>query len=152
MVDIKVAMHVVAPRARVFDVFSDLTQAQARVAGIKRLELLTSGPIAKGTRWRETRVMFGREATEEMVISDYAAPSFYEAAAESHGSKYCSRFDFVPDGDGTQVTMTFRSTPRSVPAKIMTAVLGGAMKKSFEKLMRKDMEDLKAVAETGSQD
>jgi uncharacterized membrane protein len=150
MVECKVDIVVNAPQARVFDVFSDLTQAQARVSSIKQLELLTDGPIATGTRWRETRVMFGKEAKEEMEIAGFFAPNFYEAVAQSHGSTYRSRFDFAPDGHATRVTMTFTSSPESLGAKVMTAVLGGYMMKSVGKLMRRDMEDLKAVAEIGA--
>lgn len=150
MAECKVDIVVNAPQARVFEVFSDLAQAEARVGSIKKLELLTGGPIAKGTRWRETRVMFGKEAKEEMEISAFGAPNFYEAVAQSHGAVYRSRFDFAPDGNATRVTMTFTSSPQSLAAKVMTAVIGGVMMKSVGRLMRRDMEDLKSVAEAAA--
>jgi hypothetical protein len=148
MVECKVDIHVKAAPARVFDVFSDLAQAEARVKSIKRLELLTAGPVGKGTRWRETRVMFGKAASEEMEISGFDAPRSYETLAESHGSKYQSRFDFTPDGEGTRVVMTFSSTPQTLGIKLMTAVMGRVMMRSVAHLMRRDMADLKAVAES----
>lgn len=48
----------------VFEAISDLEHAAERIGAIKEIEMLTDGPVGKGTRWRETRLMFGKECTE----------------------------------------------------------------------------------------
>lgn len=53
---------------RVFEVFSDLEAVGDRLSAVEEIELLTDGPIGVGTRWKETRELMGRSATEEMEI------------------------------------------------------------------------------------
>lgn len=135
-----------APPARVFEVFTDLARAAGRVQGIKRLELLTDGPVGKGTRFRETRVMFGREATETMEILDFQPGRAYSVGAQSCGSRYLSTFTFEPDGAGTRVRMTFGATPLSFFAKLLAPAMG-FMAKSCARMIAADFADLKAVCE-----
>ena len=135
-----------APPARVFEVFTDLAHAPDRVRGIKQLELLTSGPVGKGTRFRETRVMFGRQATETMEILDFQPGRAYSVGAESCGARYLSTFTFEPDGAGTHVRMTFGATPVSFFAKLMVPMMS-FMRKSCAKMIAADIDDLKAACE-----
>ena len=52
---IEVAVDIEAPVEKVFALFTDFAKLDQRIDGIKKLELLTSGPIGKGTQFRETR-------------------------------------------------------------------------------------------------
>ena len=70
MAAVSVSTQIAAPVAEVFALFTDLKNAPGRVKGIKRIELLTNGPVGVGTRFRETRVMFKRDATEECKPAD----------------------------------------------------------------------------------
>src|SRR5438046_1974470 len=92
--------HVAAPPATVFDVFSDLDHAPGRVSGTQRVEKLTPGPVGVGTRFKETRVMFGKEATEEMTFTAFDPGRGYTLGAESCGCRYITDFRFEPDGAG----------------------------------------------------
>jgi hypothetical protein len=67
-----------ADRARVFEVFCDLENAAANIGAITKLEVL-AGPaqLNLGTRWRETRTMFGQQATEEMWVTGYEQDASY---------------------------------------------------------------------------
>ncbi len=136
-----------APVERVFEVFTDLPAAPERVRGIKALEVLTDGPIGKGTRFRETRVMFGKEATEVMEITEFHPNQMYAVEAESCGCHYRSELHFRPDGGATDVRMTFGGTPLTTGAKVMGALMGWMMKGACRKAMDQDFEDLKRVAE-----
>ena len=64
MADITVSTHVYAPLERVFEVYTQIDKAAERIPGITDLEVLSEGPFGEGTRWRETRVMFKKKATE----------------------------------------------------------------------------------------
>ena len=55
MATVKVSDHFTAPIEKVFRYFSDVEHAPAHVSGIKRIDMLTTGPIGLGSRWRETR-------------------------------------------------------------------------------------------------
>jgi carbon monoxide dehydrogenase subunit G len=148
--EIKVSKEIQAPKEKVFESFSDLRHAAEVIEGIEKVEIFTEGPMALGTRWRETRVMFGKEATEEMEITGFDSPNSYTAEAESHGCHYVTRFDFETKGDGTEVTMTFQGQPLTLIAKIFNFILSPMMKGSVRKCLGKDLDDLKQHLEASS--
>ncbi len=143
------ATTVNAPVQRVFEVYSDLQNAGKNVSAIKSLVLLTPGPVGKGTRFRETRTMFGKDATEEMEITEFNPPRGYTVECRNHGCHYVSTFVFEPAGpSSTSVTMNFKATPLTTPARIMSALTGWMLKGTIHKCMAKDFEDLKHAAES----
>jgi len=139
-----------APREVTFDVFSDLNNAARNLDSIESLEIVGGGPVGKGTRFRETRIMFGKEATEEMEISAYDPPSSYTVTGYSCGVEFNTTFRFEESGDGTKVTMTMVSRNKTVFAKVIGPLMGAMMKKSMTKMMAADNAQLKAVAESRS--
>ena len=132
----------------VFAVFADLESAADRITDIVKLEMLTEGPVAVGTRWRETRIMFKKEATEEMEITAFNPPNGYTVEAESHGAHYRTEITFVAEGEGIKATMSFQATPLTWMAKIMYLVTGPMMRGMLIKCLEKDMADLKRYLET----
>ena len=75
MTSFEVSTVISASPERVFALFTDLAHAPDNIRAIKKLELLTPGPMCMGTRFRETRVMFGKEATEEMEVIERTRPA-----------------------------------------------------------------------------
>ena len=138
--------HIAAPLERVFSVFTDFAHAAENIRGIKKLELLTHGQIGVGTKFRETRIMFGKSATETMEITDFQPGRSYSFGGQSCGAIYRTRLDFRPEGGGTTVDMEFGATPVSFFAKLMSP-LSAFMMKACRKAMEQDLADLKAVAE-----
>jgi len=137
-----------APRERVWEIITDIEHAAETISAITKLTVLerpTTGFI--GLKWTETRMMFGKEATETMWISAAEEHHWYETTAESHGSIYKSRLEIRDAGDGIELSMSFDATPQSLFARIMsvTAVLfNSAIKKAFQK----DLQDIKRLAES----
>ena len=144
--DVRVSKHIAAPIDVVFNVFSDITKIEDRIDGITKVEILSDVTSGVGTRWRETRVMFGREATEEMEISTLTPNQSYEVVASSHGMDYHTIYTFKEQGGGTLVEMVFSGKPISLTAKLMTP-LGFLMKGTTRKLLDADMDNLKALCE-----
>ncbi|MFT7670959.1 MAG: carbon monoxide dehydrogenase subunit G [Planctomycetota bacterium] len=148
---ITVSTQVSAPIEQVFAVYTDIGKAVDRIPAITALEILSEGPFGNGTRWRETRLMFKKEAIEEMWVSDFNPPSSYRVDAESHGSRYSTLFSFTPEGDGTKVTWAFTGTPLTLGAKIMTPIFTLLMKGMMTKCMLGDLEALRDVCESGEE-
>ena len=144
---LQLATRVAAPVDRVFEVFADLRNVPGRIKGIKRLELLTDGPIGVGTKFRETREMFGKGATEEMEFTEFDPPRTYSVGALSCGCRYTSRYDFRSDGAETIVELDFRGEAVSFFAKLLMPVMGWLMSGSMKQCMQQDMDDLKAFIE-----
>ncbi|MGD9692656.1 MAG: SRPBCC family protein [Phycisphaerales bacterium] len=149
MPTVTVSTTINAPQARVFEVFTDLRSAPQCVSGIKSLDVLTDGPIGLATRFRETRVMFGKEASETMEITAFNPPNSYEVTADSHGCHYHSLLTFTPQGpNATTASMTFNATAKTIPAKLMGALMGWMVKGACRKAMQKDFDDLKRAIES----
>ncbi|MEZ5990603.1 MAG: SRPBCC family protein [Planctomycetota bacterium] len=146
MVSMTLRKQVDAPPERVFDVASDFANAGRNIRAITSLEVLTAGPIGVGTRFRETRTMFGRPATEEMVIIGFERPRSYTVGCENHGCTYRTEFRFEPTAGGTEIAMTFEAVPRTLAAKVMGFLLRPLLRKCIKET-EKDLDDLKAVAE-----
>lgn len=138
-----ITKHIPHPVEAVFATASDFPNAAENVEGIVRVEMLTEGPVGLGTRFKETRIMFKREASETMEVTRWEPPRCYVLSADSHGCKYESTltFESVDDGAGTQVSMTFDARPYKFMAKVM-AVVFRPMFKSCMKLIEKDLDDI----------
>jgi hypothetical protein len=147
MATFRSSTHVAAAPERVFEVFTDLGKAAQRIESITALEILTPGPVGLGTRWRETRVMFKRESSEEMEITAFDPPRGYSVGAMSCGVLYDTRFDFTPEGDGTRVEWIFKGTPQTFGAKLTAPIFGLFFGGMLKKCMRADLEALRAACE-----
>jgi uncharacterized membrane protein len=144
---IKVDTKINAPIEKVFDTFADISSAQDIISGITKIDILSDVKSGVGTRWRETRVMFGKEATEEMEITDLQKNAFYTVEADSHGTKYKTVFEFESEDDNsTLVTMTFEGKPYTFGARIM-GIMWFLLKGATKKALGQDMLDLKKYCE-----
>lgn len=135
-------------KERVWNAISDIENSVHMISGIEKIEVLEK-PEADfvGFKWRETRTMFGKEATEVMWITDSVENDYYQTRAESHGSVYISRLSVADSGDGCILTMGFDGEPQTVGAKIMDALTGFIFKSATIKALQKDLEDIKATVE-----
>jgi len=149
MARIRLSKSLHAPVARVFEAFTDFEHAADRIDAIQSLEVLTPGPVGVGTRFRETRAVFKREATEEMLITGFDAPHGYTVGCESCGAVFQTQYRFLPDGAGgerTRVELDFEAKPVSFFARLMSP-LTALLIKSCARAMEQDIEDLRRVIE-----
>lgn len=142
-----VTREIAAPVEAVFDRAANFEDAARTLTAIKRVEMLTEGDVGVGTRFRETREMFGREAIEEMEVVEFERPRRYVLGTENHGARYSSEMAFepLPDG-GTRVRMSFEAQPVTFFARVMSFLTKPMMKKMVE-ACAKDLDDLARVCE-----
>ena len=132
MPSVEVQATIAAPPERVFEAATDLASLPETMSGIDSVEALSDGPFGAGTRWRETRTLYGRQATEEMWVTGFDPPRSYVVEAESHGARYRTEITFVPEGDGTRVTFVFGARPVSFVARLFSVFSGLMMKEREE--------------------
>lgn len=141
-------IQISAPLNKVFNAFTDLKFAEKHISGIRKIEVLSGEEkLQEGTQWRETRLMFGKEATEDMTVTELVQNERYAVEAESNGVHYKTEYIFeeLPH-TVTEVAVTFEGVPLTKKAKIYNtifSVFGGKLKK----MLHKDMEDLKKILE-----
>jgi len=150
MQDVEVRRHVAATVQRVWDVATDLAGSPQVIRGIDAVEVLTPGPFGVGTRWRETRTMMGRSATEEMTVTAVEPQRSYRVEAASRGAHYVSTFTFTPSTDGgTDVATTFGGRPTSTVARVLGAVTAPLGRFAVTRALEQDLVDIAAAAERG---
>ncbi|MGP1309671.1 MAG: SRPBCC family protein [Phycisphaerales bacterium] len=145
--------YIAAPPEQVFAMSSDVERWPETVSAITKTEILTPGRDAKvgvGTVFRETRIMFGKEASETMTIARFEPPRGYTFTASSHGCNYETTFTFTPEGPGTRVDMHFKGEPQTFMSKVMGAVMAPMLKGTMVKCIRKDLLDMKQTLEGNS--
>ena len=146
---VTVSRRVAASPERVWHVVTDVPSAATVLSDVRRVEMLSQPPYGVGTRWRETRVMFGREATEELYVTAADAPRNTVIEAESGGTHYTTTFTIEPDGEGSTLAMEFAGEPvnASVWQGLLWKAFGQLGLKAVSKAMRRDLDNLAAVAE-----
>lgn len=146
MPTIQCSASVRAEPSAVFEVLTDLERAAGRIRAIQRIERLDSGPLRVGSRFRETRVMFGKEATELFEVVELEPGRSYATSCESCGVHFGMRFEFHAQPGGTRVDMRVDTTARTFFAKLMSP-LSKLMLKSCVKGFEADIADLRKACE-----
>ncbi|MCE0487490.1 SRPBCC family protein [Ornithinimicrobium sediminis] len=141
-----------APVEQVWAVLTDLDHAEERLTNVTGVRVLTDGPYAVGTRWRETRKMLGVETTEEMWVAENDPLRSTVIEASSGGTDYRTVFTLKPLGErSTELTMQFSGENGDAPTGVRKA-LGKAMGSLGLRLTRRtierDLDDIAAAAAT----
>ncbi|WP_338672372.1 SRPBCC family protein [Streptomyces sp. SCSIO 30461] len=145
---VSVEQRIAAPAAHVWEAMTDLRGMDRVLSGVERVEVLTDGPFREGTRWRETRRMLGKEATEEMYVTASEPPGRYVVEADSQGAHYVSEFTLQPLGpETTVVRMTFSAVPPGGAMGLLAKVLGGLGARAVRKAIARDLADIAAAVE-----
>ncbi len=151
---IEVTRTIAAPSDLVWALMTDLPNSPQVMTGIDSVEML-GGPQAfgVGTRWRETRTMFGKQAIEEMEVTAVVPGRSYTVVADSHGTAYSSTLEVVAEGDAACVLrMTFGGEPTSAVSRVMAATVGRLFVGTTRKALEKDLADIAAAAEARASD
>jgi hypothetical protein len=138
-----------APVPRVFDLATDFAGSDRTISAITRVEMLTEGPVRIGTRFRETRAMFGREHSEVLEVTDLQTGHSVTLRSDFGGVAFASTFTFEPCEGGTLVTLEVVGKPLTLLARL-TAPLAELMKSRIAALLEQDLEDLRVAAESGA--
>lgn len=137
-----------APVDTVWEVATDLRQMPETMSAITDVEVLEGGEeFGVGTRWRETRVMMRKEATEEMYVSAVDHQRRYVVEADNAGVHYVTTLTFAPvNATTTEVGMTFTGQPAS-SQNIVARLMGKLGLRVVRKSLAKDLDDLAAASE-----
>ena len=134
------SIEIDAPQQRVWDVLSALEAWPQRIETVDVVELLTPGPIAKGSRVRLQQPKLP-EGTWDITVWD--APSYFEWTQKAGGTTSVAGHRVEALGeDRARLTLTLEM--RGLPI----AIVGRFYKKLTDEYMRLEAEGMKRAAES----
>ena len=149
MTTVSESLDIAADAETVWSIVVGMDDWVDAIEAIESVERLDGGDeFGIGTIWRETRTMFGKQATEVMEVTEYEDGVRYSTSAESHGSKYFSEILVEPTDTGCVLSMSLRAEPQTAFAKIMSATVGRLFIGATRKAFAKDLADIGAAAES----
>lgn len=104
------ALTVHATADRVWETLTDLDGATSMLPGLVSIERLGGPEYGVGTRWRETRRMFGTNATEVLEVTAVKPERSTTVHADNRGVIYTTHFSLPPPA-------TSRSSPCISPPR-----------------------------------
>ncbi|WP_165368456.1 SRPBCC family protein [Serinicoccus sediminis] len=149
--EVRVDRRVEAPAAAVWAVVTDLDRLQERLSQVTDLHVITPGPYAIGTGWRETRRMMGASDTQEIWVVDNDPERQTVTEARSGSTTYRTVLSLEPldDGAATRVSLHFTASTPDPGAlqRLAVRVVGPLGLKLTEKALRTELDDLAAAAQ-----
>lgn len=134
-------------KAATWAAIADIERAAHIFSGIQKIELVekpASGLV--GLRWRETRMLFGEEATVEKWITEAVDQEYYKTRAESDGFIFLTTHRL----EGRDSSVSVVGIHETIPATFLARLKGLPMflfKGVIRKAILLDLNDLKAAVE-----
>jgi uncharacterized membrane protein len=148
-----------APVDTVWEVFTDLPGRVARLSEVERVDLLTPGPLALGSRWRETRLRTtGTPATAELIVTGIepgrcCTMALAGADSPNHLTYLFSPVEIGSHRGGTAVSVVAEAYPHGLANRLLQFILGGFAARTVEGALRAELDGLAVVcAERRSSD
>lgn len=133
-----------APIERVFDTVAHIENFQKAIPDIVRIEFLSDQRSGVGARFRETRLMRGKEQTVELEVTEYVQNDHIRLVSDTHGTVWDTVFTVRPaTGGGVDLTMVMDANAYKFLPKLMNPLIKGMIQKAIEK----DMDAVKTVCE-----
>ncbi len=143
---ITIRRQILAPVELVFDTVADIRNFSQALPHVVRYEFLSEKESGLGTRFRETRLMGGKEATTELEVTEYAPNDHVRMVADSHGAVWDTTFTVGRQDDATQLTVVMDARPHQLLPRIMNTLF----KPMIAKAVARDMDLVKNHCESSS--
>ncbi|WBB78904.1 SRPBCC family protein [Micromonospora sp. WMMD882] len=150
MSTVSVTDFVDAPAEQVWRLLTELPARADRLTAADAVEVLTPGPFAAGTSWRETRVRpDGGRLTEEYVVGAVEPPHRLVLSSPGIGVDYRITWTLRParrhGRPGTAVTVAQEAVPNAPYGRVLALLFGGLAARTVEGALRRDLADLAAA-------
>lgn len=143
MATVETERSIAAAPEQVFQVVAHIEEFQNINPNITNIEFLTESHTGVGTRFKETRLMKGREATSTLEVTEYDPPSSVRMVSDEGGTIWDTIFTVTPQGEGSVLKMHMEARPYKLAAKLVTPLI----LKMVSKAVESDMDGIKAHCE-----
>lgn len=119
---------VARPPKVVFDFIANSDNASKIVQSVSSMVKLTEGHTRVGTRYRETRLMHGKEQQAELEIVEFEPTRKYAMQNVTSGIETVYRYNIQPERDGTRIDLVCEVKAKGIK-KLMLPLVAAILKK-----------------------
>lgn len=132
-----------APISKVFRTLAAIEEFSQAIPHIKKVEFLSESRYGVGTRFRETRLMNGKEVTTELEVTELVENEYVRIVSDAGGTLWDTVFRVKQNGEAVEMNMQMDAIPHQVAAKIITPMILGMV----SKFVQQDMDSVKEYCE-----
>lgn len=140
--------HIQAPIEVVFQTLACIENFSKAVPGITRVEFMSEQRSGVGTRFRETRIIHGKEASTELEVSELVENERVRMISDAGGTVWDTVFLVQAQPELVRMTMQMEARPHRFAAKLITPWILGMVQTAVEQ----DMDSVKTYCETQTGD
>jgi len=118
---------VARPPKDVFEFITASENAPKIVNSVTSMVKLTEGPARVGTRYRETRLMNGKEQQAELEIVEFEPTRKYAVQNVTSGIETTYRYNLQPERDGTRIDLVCEVKAKGIK-KLMLPLVAAILK------------------------
>ena len=133
-----------APVDFVFRTVAEIENFSKAIPHIVDVEFLSDVRCGVGSRFRETRLMRGREASTVLEVTEYVENERVRLVSDEGGTIWDSVFTVSPVDGGTKLTLVMEAAPYTFKSRILVPV----MKFVIRMGLVKDMDAVKEYCES----
>jgi uncharacterized membrane protein len=133
-----------APIEKVFAVVAHIGNFSKAVPHINDVEFLTDQHRGAGTKFKETRVIRGRETSTVLEVTEYTPNERVRMVSDTGGAVWDTVFRMRPVEGGTQLGMIMDAHPHTLLARITTPSFKGTIGNAVEA----DLDAIKTYCES----
>lgn len=143
-----------APVERVFQTLAQVENFAQAVPGITKIEFLSDQKYGVGTRFKETRMMNGKQAATELEVTELDENRSIRIVSEAGGTCWDTVFKVKPSDGATEMSMQMDAFPQSLFARLLTPMIIGMVDKAVKADMDavKDYCEARGMQQTGGPD
>ena len=127
---------VARPTKEVFDFIAASDNAPKIVRSVTSMVKLTEGPVRVGTRYRETRLMNGKEQQAELEIVEFEPTQKYAMQNVTSGIETVYRYKIQPERDGTRIDLVCEVKAKGIKKLMLPLVVTILKKEDGDHLQR----------------
>lgn len=133
---------------RVWKTITDFENMVEIIPSITSIDILIKPEVhLVGFKWKETRVLFGKKASEVMWVEEAEENSYLSIAAASHGMEYRTNYTLEEESAKVRLTVEFSGKAKTKMARLISMTTGLIFRNATKKALLSDLNEFKKAIE-----
>jgi uncharacterized membrane protein len=131
MSTLRASRTIAAPVEKVFETIAHIENFSKAVPHIVNVDFLSDNRTGVGARFRETRVMRGREASTELEVTEYEENERVRLVSDAGGTIWDTLFTVRAGEAGTELSMVGEAKPYKLLARLVNPLISPMLRKAL---------------------